>query len=147
MGMGFIAKKTIVWAYEFPIKPFDDIGVIALDSRLRIRSISRPDGSTVYSSRKTIGGLGIINTAEDVQIHLLPGEYILSTCFRIDTGNQFLFCNTPLALPISVHAMQWIQLSWAPPDDNGGWRVLQQPVTDAVRERILQDFSKIMEAK
>ena len=37
MGMGFIAKKTEIFGYGGSIKPFEDVGVLVLDTRFRFR--------------------------------------------------------------------------------------------------------------
>ena len=144
MGMGFLAKKTVTFGYDGQPKPFEEVGILALDSRLRIRSINTRDGSVVNTVSKTIGGLGIINSPTDVQIHLLPGEYVLSTCFFIDMGNQgSAYCKTPLELPVALSANQIIQLSWSSAKA-GGWTVLQEPVSEEIKGRIVQDYSKVM---
>ena len=146
MGMGFIAKKTVFLGYEGPVKPFEEVGVLALDARLRIRSIQTPDGELVRAVSKTIGGLGIINTANDEQIHLLPGGYLLSVCFYLDMGNQgSAYCNTPLNLAVVLVANQMVQLSWASVQ-SGGWTVLRQAVNEEIRARIVRDFLAVMAA-
>jgi len=143
MGMDFIAKKTVIFGYAGTIKPFEDVGVLALDSRLRVRSIRTSAGETVSLQRKTIGGLGIINTAEDVQFHLLPGDYILTTGFFMDMGNQgHAYSHSDLEISVHLDANQIIQLSWTSTKE-GGWAVLQQPVNGDIRAKITQDFAKV----
>ena len=144
MGMGFIARKTVAIGYEGPLKPFEEVGILALDARLRIRSIQTTDGQAVRTVSKTIGGLGIINTPNDMQIHLLPGGYILSVCFYIDMGNQgAAYCNTPQDLTVVLAANQIVQLSWSSVK-GGGWTVLRQTVNEEIRGRISRDFSEVM---
>lgn len=144
MGMDYAAKKTVSLGYEGNLRPLEEVGVLALDNRLRVRTIRTSDGSLVPITSRTIGGLGIINTPNDIQIHLLPGAYQLTVCFFIDMGNQgSMFCNSPLDVSVIVEAGLMVQLSWIP-EGKGAWSVRQQPVNDEIRGCITRDFSKVM---
>lgn len=145
MGLGFIAKKTVVLAYDGPAKPFSEVGVVALDSRLRLRSLrtqSEDDVDTRYFAK---GGLGIINTPNDVQIHLEPGSYIASFCFWIDRGNQgAIYCQADQNARFEVKAGEIQQFSWAEGQKGGGWTILKHPATAEAQARVVKDFGQVM---
>lgn len=147
MGMGFIAKKTVILAYDGEVKPMSEVGVLALDARLRVRGIRAENGEATNIRKFSKGGLGIINTPNDEQIHLLPGRYVLSFCFYIDNGNQgaVIYCRNNLDIPVDVHANDVLQFSWAN-EQRGQWSVLNQPATAEVRQRVAKDFSDVMAA-
>lgn len=144
MGMGFLAKKTVILGYDGAARPFEEVGVLALDARLRIHAIRKSDGEVIRTQSRTVGGLGIINTPEDVQIHLPPGDYIVTACFFIDMGNQgSMYCRSPLTFSVNLEASQLLQLSWSSAEKKG-WTVLQEPAGENARSRVVQDFQKVM---
>jgi hypothetical protein len=143
MGLGFIAKKTVTITYDGPLRPLHETGIIALDSRLTIRSIRTPNGEIVNTRKVTKGGLGIINTPNDEQLHFLPGTYILSFCFFINVNQGTMFCKTPLDTPVTISKNEVAQLSWSGAK-NGGWTVIRQEISDEIRQRITSDFSEVI---
>lgn len=135
--MGALYSRYAYVAYDGPIKPANEVGIVTTDGLIAIKYLNGQtmNNFTLYKSRGFYSG-------GRYQLHLLPGTYELVMGFHYDKGQGFkTWSTTDVKKTIAISAGQVRHLSveqgWR------SWSVLESDGSKALAT-IQEDFQELL---
>lgn len=144
--LNFAIQKNVFAAYVGDVQTLERVGVVALDGKIYVRSITTQSGEKITPQVFSIGPQ-LMRTSIQSQYHFLPGKYVVAACFVMDIGNgNTAYCRDDVNVALDIQAGSTVQWALAWPTRNT-WSVLQSPPTESASTRLVADFKKIMITK
>lgn len=138
--MGGLYSRYVYIGYDGDLRDIADVGLVTTDGLIKLTTL---DGKPVPSLRK-YNSRGFYSGGR-VQLHLLPGTYVLTMGFHDDRGNGTRSWSTSdVKKVISIAKGQVIHLYLS--QDGRTWRAIEVDGSSALAD-ITRDFKAMTDVK